>query len=155
MRIVVLGLGNVLLSDEGIGVQLIEYLKDNLSFPPDIELIDGGVGGLSLLGLLAGATHLLVIDAVEAGARPGTIIRLVNSEVIGGMSLSLSSHQIGLRDILGAAELAGILPQEIVLLGVQPYSLEPGRGLSEPARSILPQLQDKVLEQLRFWGVDV
>lgn len=153
-KILVLGLGNILLSDEGLGVRAIERLGESYRFPPEIRVMDGGTLGLDLLPYLEGVDHLLVIDALEMGEEPGTIARLVGDEVPASLSVKISPHQMGLADLLAAARFQGLYPQEIVLLGMQPGSIDTGLDLSPPVEAQVDHLIDEVLIELKGWGYE-
>jgi len=153
-KALVLGLGNILLSDEGLGVRVVERLEESYRFPPEIQVMDGGTLGLDLLPYLEGVDHLLVIDALEIGEEPGTIARLVGDEVPASLSVKISPHQMGLADLLAAARLQGLYPQEVVLLGMQPASIDTGLDLSPPVQAHLDRLIDEVLIELKGWGYE-
>jgi len=153
-KALVLGLGNILLSDEGLGVRVVQRLEESYRFPPEIQVMDGGTLGLDLLPYLEGVDHLLVIDALEMGEEPGTVTRLVGDEVPASLSVKISPHQMGLADLLAAARLQGLYPQEVVLLGMQPGSIETGLDLSPPVESQVDRLIDEVLMELRGWGYE-
>ncbi len=125
-KTLVLGLGNILLRDEGVGVRVIERLQALYDFPPEVQVLDGGTMALDLLPYVEDSARLLVIDALEMGAAPGTIARLEGNEVPAFLSIKISPHQMGLADILAAARLRDLYPQELVLWGVQPGRWTPG-----------------------------
>lgn len=153
-KALVLGLGNILLSDEGLGVRVVERLGENYHFPLEIQVMDGGTLGLDLLPYLEGVDHLLVIDALETGEEPGTISRLVGDEVPASLSVKISPHQMGLADLLAVARLQGLYPQEVVLLGMQPGSLDPGLDLSPPVEAQVDKMIEEVLMELQGWGYE-
>ncbi len=148
----VLGLGNILLSDEGLGVRVVERLQGSCRFPPEVSIMDGGTLGLDLLPYLEGVDHLLVIDALETGKGPGTIARLVGDEVPASLSVKISPHQMGLADLLAAARLRDLYPQKITLLGMQPGSIDAGLDLSPPVEAQIDRLVDEALTELEAWG---
>ena len=150
MTTLVLGLGNPLLGDEGVGLRALEALAAAAEFPPSIELLDGGTSGLSLVPRLRSADRVLVLDAIAAGRPPGTVMRLDGAELGRDGFGTISPHQIGLSDILCASRLAGG-PEEIVVLGVEPASLSLGVGLSAPVESAIGTLVAAALRQLREW----
>ena len=115
MRTLVLGLGNVLLQDEGVGVHVVERLRAEYAFPDDVIVLDGGTLGLDLLGRVEDSDRVVVVDAVKAGKTPGDLVRLVNAEIPAFLGTKVSPHQIGLQDLLGLAQLRGQMPREIVL----------------------------------------
>lgn len=153
MSVLVLGLGNVLLQDEGAGVRVIERLQAGFTFPEDVSVIDGGTLGLDLLHLLEDAQRAVIVDAVRAGKPAGTLLRLYNDEIPAFLGLKLSPHQVGLADILGLARLRGRLPDEVVLWGVQAEDLTPGLALSPAVATQVAPLAEHVLAELARWGV--
>ncbi|MBT0664068.1 HyaD/HybD family hydrogenase maturation endopeptidase [Geobacter pelophilus] len=153
LRTMVLGLGNLVMSDDGVGVRVVNHLADWYRFPDDVVLLDGGTLGLDILPRLEGIDRLLVVDAVDNGKSPGDLVRLVGDEVPVALSTKLSPHQMGLKDLLAVAELQGILPTEVVLAGVQPGSIEMGMELSVEVEGALSGLAGLVLSELERWGV--
>jgi len=153
-KILVLGLGNILLSDEGVGVRVVERLQERYLFPERVQVLDGGVRGLALLPYLEDISKLLIIDAVKAGKEPGTLIRLEGDEIPAFFSPKISPHEEGLPDLLFAAQVLDLYPQEVVLWGVEPLKLETGLELSPLLASKVEELTEKVIEELRRWGVE-
>lgn len=150
----VLGVGNILLQDEGIGVRVIERLNETCTFPDEVRVLDGATMGLDLIGFLDDVERLLVIDAVEAGRPPGSIIRMANEEIPAFLAHKISPHQVGLTDILSAARLLDILPRSVVLLGVQPASLQTGLELSTVLNARMEAYIAAVIHELRAWGIE-
>jgi hydrogenase maturation protease len=148
----VLGVGNILLQDEGIGVRVVEHLNECYTFPEEVQVLDGGTMGLDLLYYLEGVDRLLVIDAVDAGRPPGTILRLTGDEIPALLGRKLSPHQIGLADLLSVAELRDLTPGQVVLIGVQPASLETGLDLSPAIRARVPAIVEMVIKEVIDWG---
>lgn len=153
-RAVVLGIGNILLQDEGIGVRVVEALQQHYQIDPAVEVVDGGTKGYELIPFLE-VEHVLVVDAVDADAAPGTTVCLRNMEVPRFLGQRLSPHQIGLADLLSIAMLRGLDPEETVLIGVQPDALDVGINLSPTLEAQLPHLLDMVVAQLQQWGYAV
>jgi hydrogenase maturation protease len=135
MRVVVLGAGNILLSDEGLGVHAIERLPLAYSLPGAVEIIDGGTCGMEMLEALEDLDALIMVDAIRAGQPPGTPIRLTGDAVPVFFKSKLSPHQIGLCDVLATLELLGKAPKYTAILGVQPLSLALGMELSPEVES--------------------
>ncbi|RME33652.1 MAG: hydrogenase maturation protease [Deltaproteobacteria bacterium] len=154
-RTLVLGVGNILLSDEGFGVRAIEYLARTRVLPSDVQVLDGGTLGMDLLYYLEGVENLLLVDAVQANRPPGTLVRMSGDEVPSFLSLRVSPHQMGIPDMLAAARFAGCYPQNIVLWGAQPASLEVGLELSPLLASRLEEVCSHLLTELRAWGHEV
>lgn len=153
MEILVLGIGNLVMTDDGIGVRVVQLLAERYRFPEQVTVLDGGTLGLDLLPQISQAQRLLIIDAVETGAEPGTLIRLSGTEIPLALTTRLSPHQMGLKDLLAVGSLLGQSPQEIVLWGVQPQTVELALHLSPPVAAQLESLVDKVLEDLATWGI--
>ena len=152
-KTLVLGLGNILLHDEGIGVWVAESLQRQFEFPPEVAVLEGGTLGLDLLPRLDGVERLLVIDAVKLGREPGDLARLAGDEVPAALHIKVSPHQVGIQDLLAAARLMGREPPEVVLWGMEPERLDPGTGFSPSVESAIPRLQAAVLDELRGWEV--
>lgn len=148
----VLGVGNILLQDEGVGVRAIEHLQKHYHFPQEVQVLDGGTMGLDLLSYLEGVDRLLVIDAVDAHRPPGTVVRLTNGEIPALLGRKLSPHQIGLADLLSVAELRDLTPKQVVLIGVQPAELETGLDLSPTIRGQMTSIVDMILKEVMDWG---
>ncbi len=130
-KTLILGVGNYLLSDDGLSVHVLEQLQANNDFPEEIQIIDGGTCGLDLLQYLEGVTDLIIIDAIKTrNGQPGTIVRLEGDQIPAYLSLKISPHDIGLPDLLATAKLRDLYPPHIVVLGIQPASLELGIDLS-------------------------
>lgn len=153
MKTLVLGVGNILLSDEGVGVHAVRLLRERYRFPQEVEILDGGTLGLDLLPYVEEADRLLIVDAVQMDAPPGTVARLEGAEVSAVLGLKYSPHQVGLSDLLGAARLLGRAPAEVVLWGVQPASLEVGLELSPTVAAQVEVLLQNVLAELQRWGI--
>lgn len=153
MKILVLGIGNILLSDDGVGVHIVNKLKDEYAFPDNVTLIDGGTKGLDLLPLLEGRDKVLLVDAANFKKEPGTIDTVIGDNIPAFLSQKLSVHQIGIPDMLFAARLMGITPPEMCLIGIQPKSMETSTDMSEEIKGKFDDLYVKVLEKLREWGV--
>jgi hydrogenase maturation protease len=151
-RTLVLGLGNILLHDDGVGVWVAESLARRFVFPPDVTVLEGGTLGLDLLPRLDGVERLLVIDAVKLGRPPGEIVRLEGDEVPAALDVKISPHQVGVQDLLAAARLLGSEPPRVVLWGMEPERLDPGTGFSVSVKEALPRIETAVLDELHRWG---
>jgi len=154
-EILVLGLGNVLLSDEGVGVRVVERLLERYDFPEGVQVMDGGNQGLYLLPYVEDATRLVVVDAVQARKPPGTLMRLTGDEIPIFLDVAkVSPHQEGLQDLLAVAKLKGHLPGEVVFWGAQVESLDVGLELSPAVAAQVDALVENVLAELALWGVE-
>ena len=154
-QILILGLGNILLQDEGLGVRAVERLAARYQLPPEVQVMDGGVMGLDLLPHLEGVSHLLIADAVQSGQPPGSLVRLEGEAIPAALSLKMSMHQVGLQELLALAGFQGTLPEQVVLWGLEPASLEWGLELSAPIAAQIDALVDAAAGELRAWGVDL
>ena len=125
------------------------------TLPDDVTVLDGGTLGLDLLPYLEGVTDLLIIDAVNAGAPPGSLVRLANEQIPQALALKMSMHQVGLQELLAVMALRGQTSPHVVLWGMEPLILEPGLDLSEPVLANLDTLVASVVAELRSWGIPV
>ena len=148
---VVMGLGNPLFQDEGLGIHVINQLMAS-DLDERAELIDGGTDGLSLLGTVEAARYLIVIDAIDGGFRPGTIKQLQNQEINHFARTKISAHQLGFQEVLALAKLRGKYPEQIVLIGVQPQTLKWGTSLSSEVSRAVPQVINLVYKQIDYWA---
>jgi len=155
MGILVLGLGNALMTDDAYGCRMVAELQERFEFPPGVALLDGGTLGLDLLPRLEGVERLLILDALEMGGVPGELFRIEGEEVPRAFASKLSVHQMGLQDLLAVAELQGHLPGEIVVWGVQPVCIEMGLELSPPVAASLEAAVAAVADELSAWGVEL
>lgn len=147
---VILGLGNPLFSDEGVGIHLIQRLMHE-EISEKADLIDGGTDALSLLGIVEESEHLLVIDAIDGDEPPGSLYCLENEQISMRLEKRMSAHQIGFQEVLTLARLRGRLPAQIILLGIQPQSLDWGTELTSTAAGALPQLRTMIYDQIENW----
>jgi hydrogenase maturation protease len=152
--VAVLGLGNLVHTDDGVGVHAIHHLQRDPRVTLGVVLLDGGTQGLSLLPHISGFPRLLVIDAVDVGERPGTLVRF-EGKALDGLPGKASVHQLGFADLMVALKLLGESPQEVVVMGVQPLSTEWSTELTVPVREALPALLDAVIGQLEIWEANM
>jgi len=138
-----------------VGVHAVKALRDGYVFTEDVRFIDGGTMGLDLLPYIEGTDRLLIIDAVDFDAQPGTVRVIEGKALPVFLDTKFSVHQIGLPDLLFAAALKGITPPELCLVGIQPDKLEIGLQLSEKVRPNFHVLIDTALEKLSGWGVEI
>ncbi len=150
-RRVVLGLGNILNKDEGLGVRALELLDAQPGLPPGFELLDGGVLGLNLLMIVEECSHLLILDSVDANQPPGTLVELKKEEIPLYTGVKLSQHQVTFQEVLGLAAMRGYLPEHLHLLGIQPLNVSIGMELSSEVLSALPHLVDRAKSMLQLW----
>jgi hydrogenase maturation protease len=147
-EVLVLGVGNILLRDEGLGVRAVERLAAAHLLPEQVCVLDGGTMGLDLLPYLQENETLLMVDAVQAGRPPGTLVRLEGDEILPALALKLSAHQVGLQELLATGRLLGTLPSCIVLWGIEPASLDWGLDLSPPVAARLDELVEAVYREV-------
>jgi hydrogenase maturation protease len=153
-NILILGVGNILLSDEGVGVRTIEQLERRYAFPAQIELLDGGTSGMELLPALDTRTHLFIVDAIhQEDLDPGGMISVDLSRSPGYFRNKISPHQLGLSEVLAAAEMNDALPGHITLFGIRPQSLETGLQLSEQAKLGLEEAVQAIVASLHALGI--
>jgi hydrogenase maturation protease len=151
--VLVLGIGNLVMSDDAVGVLVVQQLLQKYRFPDVVHIVDGGTLGLDLLPVLENITHLIMIDAVETGKQAGTCVRLSGQEVPIALETKISPHQMGLKDLLAVSELMGHSPQEMVLVGVQPGSIEMNVGLTAEVEATLDILVSNVLTEIANFGI--
>jgi len=145
---VVIGVGNLLLRDEGVGIHAVRELQKR-SFPPGVEVIDGGVAGIRLLDLFSGAQKLLLIDAAEMGLEPGAVARFTPEEVrFQSGDLKLSTHDVALPEVLAIARAVNQCPSEVIILGIQPKEISWGMELTPEVRGAVPKVVELVLEEI-------
>ena len=150
-EITVLGIGNTILTDEGFGVRVVEYLRENYNFPENVQLVDGGTLGVELQHFILGTKKLLIIDSIDGGVAAGTIFHLRDGEILNHFTQKISAHEIGIQDILTMLEITGKKIPCVELIGVQPYSLNAGIELTKPMKKLLPIFAKKALEILKSW----
>ena len=155
MNVLVLGIGNVLLMDEGVGVRAVEEIDRRFRLPESVETLDGGTSGIDLLPYIRNRDYLIIIDAVKSGHPPGTVVRVEGEDVPARFRTRISPHQLGLSDLLAAARLTDDLPKRMVLFGVEPKRLEMALGLSDDVKAGLEKLIDAVIRELRSLGCEV
>ena len=150
-QITILGIGNTLYTDEGLGVHALAALQEKYSMDPQVQLIDGSTDGMSLLGPVEDTDYLIVIDAINAGKEGGHIIELHGDDIPAYYGIKMSIHQLGFQEVLLASKLRERYPKNIVMIGMQPTSLELGIGLSETNEAQLPELLKLVEQQVNKW----
>jgi hydrogenase maturation protease len=153
-RIAVLGLGNLMRSDDALGMLAIQRLRADPRFPKSVTLIEGGTLGLDLLYPLEGITRLLALDAIDAGAKPGALLRYAG-EGIAELPVSKSVHLLGFSDLIGAMRLAGNAFEEVVVLGLQPQSTEWGTELSPKVEDAMATLLECATGQVTRWESEI
>jgi hydrogenase maturation protease len=150
---VLLGVGNPLMGDDGIGLEALRRLQARWVLPPDVDALDGGTWGMNLLHTLEGADRVVILDAIRSGSEPGTLTVLERDELPRLFSHKLSPHQIDLQEVLALAELRGGLPAEVVAVGIEPARVELGVGLSGAVLAGMDEMERRVVRRLEDWGV--
>lgn len=150
-KTIVVGVGNIIHSDDGVGVHALKKLQGDPRLPGDVTLIDGGTHGIELLAYIHDSTRLLLLDAVDVGERAGTMVRMTGDE-LRGLPCGASVHQLGVADLLATLPLVSDTPREIVLLGMQPALTDWGAELSAPVEAALGSLVEAAVEQLLGWS---
>ena len=149
---VVLGVGNPLMGDDGLGIAVVAHVQSAWGEAPELLVVDGGTWGMNLLPIVEQARRLLIVDAIDRDAKPGTLVTLQRDEIPRYFGRTLSPHQLDLREVLALAELRGPLPQETVAVGIQPAAIELSLELSSEVAAALPALLDDIESRLRRWG---
>lgn len=144
-KILLLGIGNVLLTDEGAGVHTVNRMKDT-GLPGHVETVDGGTGGPGLAYLLGDASKLVIVDCLDAGAEPGSIFRISPDDILDNKESKISFHELGLAEILTMAQWLGRLP-ETVIIGIQPQTIDWGFGLSPVVEQKMPDIMALVRKE--------
>ena len=151
-RTVVIGAGNVLMGDDGLGLAALERLRSNWTVPEEVDLVDGGTFGLYLLPAIEDAARLLVLDAIDIGAEPGTEIVLARKDLPRYVSRPTSPHQVSLCDALALAELRDALADDTTIIGLQPGLITFSTHLSDPVASRIDDLVALAVRVLADWG---
>jgi hydrogenase maturation protease len=153
-RITVLGVGNLLRTDEGVGVHAVRALVERHGAAmPEVEFLDGGTLGLNLLPYIEDAVSLLILDAVDSGKAPGKVTEISRDAIPRFGGIKLSEHQVTLQEVLGLARIRGHLPAQMVLIGMQPADLSTGDSLSPTAADALQEMLARAEEVLREWAL--
>lgn len=152
-RLLVLGLGNLLCRDDGLGVTAVSMLTRRWRAPAGARVLDGGTLGLALLPWIEDAERVILVDAIRLDEPPGTLVRLEGEqEVMRAAASRLSVHQIGVADLLDGALLRGRLPAKLVLLGIVPERIDLGLDKSPQVEAALPALVDLVVAEASAQG---
>ncbi len=152
-RVTVLGLGNILMSDEGVGVHTVNEFQKRYSVPGYVEIVDGGAAGLDLIPFIEGREKVLMVDAVNFDREPGYIGVLENEAIPVGISEKASMHHLGLMDVLSIVKLSGNFPGQLCLIGIQPKSLELGLDMTPEIWDKKDALIERIVAKLREWNI--
>jgi len=145
--ILILGIGNILLRDEGVGVRVIEQMQ-KMHLPEDVELVDGGTAGADLLDVLAERHKVIVIDAVQADCESGTVLRFTADDLVRPDGVGISLHELGLGEALTMTRRLGCAPKDVVVFGIKPKDLGCGLELSEEIAASVPKVVKLVLAEI-------
>ena len=151
-----LGLGNVLMKDERLGVHVVNTIKERYDCPPELEIVDGGTLGLDLLPLFEQFDRVVIADAVNFGREPGYIGVLEDDQIPAVIFSKLSVHQIGLADLISVAKLKGVMPSKICVVGMQPSSIDFALGLemSDVVNANIDKVIDVTIDKLKEWKIE-
>jgi hydrogenase maturation protease len=150
---IVMGLGNTLNRDEGLGVHALDLLESHLGTQDKIEFVDGGTLGLNLLPLVESCSHLLLLDAVNAGQAPGTVVELAREQIPLFSGIKMSQHQVTFQEVLALARFRGKLPEHLHLVGAQPVDTSIGLEVSPAIRDMMPNMLERAEAILAMWGL--
>ncbi|SDE83739.1 HyaD/HybD family hydrogenase maturation endopeptidase [Sporomusa acidovorans] len=153
-KTIVLGVGNILMQDEGFGVRVVEEISRRYTFPKNVQALDGGTLGMELLNFIKGAEYLLIIDAVNGGGQPGDLYQLTGEEVKAYFKQKVSMHEIGIQDVLTALELLEQPVKKVVVVGVQPAVIDIGLELTEVVQARMDDIVKLVVGVLDSWGIN-
>lgn len=153
MSILVLGLGNILLMDEGVGVRAMEAFDAAWTVPDHVSVVDGGTCGMDMLDLIASHDHLIAVDAVKTGAPSATLVVLRGDEVPAYFKGKLSPHQLGLSDLLASLKLQDEAPKSVTVIGCVPMALGTGLMLSPEIEAKIPEMVTLIGDELNRHGV--
>ena len=153
MNVLVLGVGNILLSDEGVGVRVVERFQELWQAPAGVDVVDGGTCGMDLLDVIAERDHVIVVDAVRLDEPPGTLVRYDGEDVPAFFRARISPHQLGLSDVLAALKLLDREPRGLTLFGAVPQDLQPSLELSPLLAARRDRLVERLVDELRTLGV--
>jgi hydrogenase maturation protease len=153
MSVAVVGLGNLILSDDGVGVHVVQHLIDAFRFPDGVVVIDGGTSAIDLLDQLIEAEHLIFVDAARTGGAPGTVVELEGARLPAWFRQRMSPHQVGLADLLATLTLMDHAPKSVTLIGIEPQSMELGTELTPAVAAAAVEAAAKVLAKLSALGL--
>jgi len=153
-HITILGLGNILLQDEGFGVHFVRWFENNYRVPENVKIVEGGTLGYALLDTICNCQHLIVIDVIKANDEPGSIYRFTKEEIDAQMLLPTSAHEVSFQDVLCKAELIEELP-DVIFLCIVPYEYKDmGLELTPPMRKKFPDVEKLLLQELSCHGIN-
>lgn len=155
MKALVLGIGNLLIGDEGVGCLTVEELSRRYTLPPSVECVDGGTAGFELLSMIDGKDQVILIDALRNDMAPGTVVMVEGEHVPKAFLARTTPHQLGICDVLAAAQLCETMPEHLTLYGIEPKQMEVGIGLTPEVEAGMEKIINAVVDQLRHYGYEV
>lgn len=153
-QITILGVGNILMQDEGFGVRVVEQLLREYTFPDNVQVLDGGTLGMELLRFLIGTDKLILVDAVSGGLPPGSLYQFNHDEVKAYFKEKVSMHELGIQDVLAVMEVLEKPAKEIRILGVQPLTIDIGLEMTPIVTGNVENVIEKLLLILKEWQVE-
>lgn len=153
-QITILGVGNILMQDEGFGVRVVEQLLRQYRFPENVQVLDGGTLGMELLRFLIGTDKLILVDAVSGGLPPGSFYQFSHDEVKAYFKEKVSMHELGIQDVLGVMEVLEKPAKEIRIVGVEPLTIDIGLDMTPIIRESVKPAVEKLLQILQEWGIE-
>lgn len=149
----ILGVGNVLLRDEGFGVHFVRYLAERYRLPEGVRIVDGGTLSYALLDTVCGCRHLIVVDVIKSQDEPGAIYRFTREELETRMPPATSAHEVTFPDVLFKAELMDELPQTVILCIVPGDYSDLGTELTPVLQDRIPVMEELLLRELSEMGI--
>ncbi len=150
---VVIGLGNPIMGDDGLGLAALDVLRARCPPAPGVEFVDGGTWGLALLPVVERAERLLLLDAITCGKEPGTVVTLHGDQIPAYMMTKVSPHQVDMREVLALAALRGASPTEVVAIGAQPAVVDLVGNLSPEVAAAVETVAVRAMAQLEAWSL--
>jgi len=151
--ITILGLGNILMTDEGVGVHTVNEFERRYEVPEYVEIVDGGAAGLDLIPFIEGREKVMMVDAVNFDREPGYIDLLENESIPIRLTQKASMHHLGLMDVLCIVRMSGNIPNELCLIGIQPKSLDLGIDMTKEIWDKVDELIERIAAKLRDWNI--
>ena len=147
----VIGVGNILLKDEGIGVRVAEHIKEKRLLPPEIDVVDGGTGGIQLISIIKDVDSLIIIDAVKGGGRPGNIYRFTIDDIPVNIAQKTSLHELGLQEVFALLDLSSEWkrPKTVIIIGIEPGEVAYGMDLSPELKAVVPKAARVVVDEVK------
>jgi len=152
VNVLILGIGNVLMTDDSLGIRVINELERRYRFPENVELLDGGTSGIELLSYFVNRDYLIIVDAIKSDFPPGTVVKIEGEDVPAKFMTRISPHQLGLSDLLAAATLTGEIPKQMVLFGIEPKRVGLGLEMTDEVKESFERLLGVVVDELKRIG---